>query len=90
MRYAEGFEQLGARVFPQFAGLILLEAVKQTFAVKPKGLKAPARVFVPGALKPARVQMPETAAAHDLRYDKPAALQRSKVLDSCRNRLSFK
>lgn len=53
-RYAEGFEQVGARVFPRFSGLILLEAVKQTFAVKPKGLRAPARVFVPGALKPAR------------------------------------
>ena len=53
-RYAEGFEQVGARLWPRFAGLILLEAVKQTFAVKPKGLKAPARAFVPGALKPAR------------------------------------
>ena len=53
-RYAEGFEQAGARLWPRFAGLILLEAVKQTFATKPKGLGAPARVFVPGALRPAR------------------------------------
>ena len=53
-RYAESFEQAGARLWPRFAGLILLEAVKQTFAVKPKGLGAPARVFVPGALRPAR------------------------------------
>jgi SAM-dependent methyltransferase len=53
-RYAEGFEQIGARLWPRFAGLILLEAVKQTFAVKPKGLRAPARVFAPGALQPAR------------------------------------
>ena len=52
--YAEGFEQAGARLWPRFAGLILLEAVKQTFAVKPKGLGAPARVFAPGALRPAR------------------------------------
>jgi len=53
-RYAEGFEQVGARLWPRFAGLILLEAVKQTFAVKPRGLRAPARVFAPGALQPAR------------------------------------
>jgi SAM-dependent methyltransferase len=53
-RYAEGFEQVGARLWPRFSGLILLEAVKQTFAVKPKGMRAPARAFVPGALKPAR------------------------------------
>jgi hypothetical protein len=30
----------------------MLEAVKQTFAVKPKGRRAPARVFVPGVLAP--------------------------------------
>jgi hypothetical protein len=76
MRYAEGFEQMGARVAPQFAGLILLEAVKQTFAVKPKGLKAPARVFVPGALKPARSPLPDGVGARDLRFDNPVAVQR--------------
>lgn len=52
--YAEGFEQVGARLWPRFAGLILLEAVKQTFAVKPKGLAVTARAFLPGALRPAR------------------------------------
>jgi hypothetical protein len=57
-RYAETFEQAGARLWPRFAGLILLEAVKQTFAVKPKGLGAPARVFAPGALRPAHVSLP--------------------------------
>jgi SAM-dependent methyltransferase len=56
-RYAEGFEQVGARLWPRFAGLILLEAVKQTFAVKPKGLGAPVRAFAPGALRPARVSL---------------------------------
>ena len=90
VRYAEGFEQLGARVFPQFAGLILLEAVKQTFAVKPKGLKAPARVFVPGALKPARVALALEGGATDLRYDKSVAVQHSRVLDCRPNRLSFR
>jgi SAM-dependent methyltransferase len=46
-RWAEGFEQAGARLWPAFSGLILMEAVKQTFAVKPKGVKQRARVFAP-------------------------------------------
>lgn len=36
-RWAEGFEQAGSRIWPSFAGLVLMEAVKQTFAVKPRG-----------------------------------------------------
>jgi SAM-dependent methyltransferase len=39
-RWAEGFEQAGSRLWPGFAGLLLMEAVKQTYAVKPKGVKA--------------------------------------------------
>ncbi|HEV2363178.1 MAG TPA: methyltransferase domain-containing protein [Caulobacteraceae bacterium] len=50
-RWAEGFEHAGALLWPPFAGLILMEAVKQTFAVKPKGLRA--RVALPRALRPA-------------------------------------
>lgn len=44
-RWAEGFEWLGARLWPPFAGVILVEAVKQTFAVRPQGARArvPAR-----------------------------------------------
>ncbi|MEO8925726.1 MAG: methyltransferase domain-containing protein [Caulobacteraceae bacterium] len=44
-RWAEGFEQVGARLWPPFAGLILMEVVKQTYAVRPQGLRArgPAR-----------------------------------------------
>jgi SAM-dependent methyltransferase len=49
-RWAEGFEQVGAWVWPRFAGLILMEAVKQTYAVKPSGVKARARVFNPVAI----------------------------------------
>src|SRR5579871_1618143 len=49
-RWAEGFEQAGAVLWPPFAGLILMEAVKQTFAVKPRGARARARVFAPGVL----------------------------------------
>ena len=47
--WAEAFEQVGSRLWPQFSGLILLEAVKQTFAVKPKAprLRAKAPVLRP-------------------------------------------
>ena len=45
--WAEGFEQAGSRLWPGFAGLVLMEAVKQTFAVKPKGVRARARVAKP-------------------------------------------
>ena len=43
-RWAEPLEQLGAKALPPMGGLILMEAVKQTFAVKPRGAVAPARV----------------------------------------------
>ena len=48
--WAEGFEQAGSRVWPGFAGLLLMEAVKQTFAVKPRGVRvraAPRPVLAP-------------------------------------------
>lgn len=65
-RHAEAFERLGARLWPRFAGLILIEAVKQTFAVKPAGRRAPARVFAPGALRPAGVgRLSERSGADD-------------------------
>lgn len=48
--YADVFEQIGSRLFPPASGLILLEAVKQTYAVKPAGSRAPA--FSPGRLRP--------------------------------------
>ncbi len=51
--WAEAFERIGARLWPPLAGVILLEAVKQTFAVKPKGRRVRARVFAPGPLQPA-------------------------------------
>lgn len=46
-RWAEGFEQAGSRLWRPFAGLLLMEAVKQTFAVKPKGARARVRVARP-------------------------------------------
>ena len=43
-RWAEGFEQAGALLWPSFAGVILLEAIKQTFATRPVGRAAPAAI----------------------------------------------
>lgn len=45
--WAEGFEQAGSRLWPGFAGLLLMEAVKQTFAVKPQGSRARVRAARP-------------------------------------------
>ena len=51
-RWADGLEQAGSWFWPMWSGLILIEAVKQTFAIRPQGRPAPARVFAPGALAP--------------------------------------
>ena len=62
-RWADGLEQTGAWAWPMMSGLILLEAVKQTFAVRPKGHVARERVFVPAALRPQPAsKAPERAA----------------------------
>ncbi|MDB5477198.1 MAG: SAM-dependent methyltransferase [Phenylobacterium sp.] len=45
--WAEGFEQAGSRLWPGFAGLVLMEAVKETFAVKPRGARVRARAARP-------------------------------------------
>jgi SAM-dependent methyltransferase len=63
-RWAEGFERTGARLWPGLSGLILLEAVKQTFAMKPKGRRAPARVFAPAGLRPAAAHKQPKSASH--------------------------
>lgn len=62
-RWAEGFEQAGSRFWPGFAGLLLMEAVKQTFAVKPKGSRARARAASP-VLLPAPGGAPVGSAPH--------------------------
>jgi SAM-dependent methyltransferase len=53
-RWAEGFEQAGSRLWPKFAGVVLTEAVKQTFALKPKPARVRARI-APPLLAPAPV-----------------------------------
>jgi hypothetical protein len=55
--WADGFEQAGALAWPRFAGVILMEAAKVTFAVRPKGrgAKAPSRARPAFAPAPAPV-----------------------------------
>jgi SAM-dependent methyltransferase len=55
VRWSEGFEQVGALLWPSFAGVILMEAVKQTFAVRPKGRVARTPVRVRPGFAPAPV-----------------------------------
>ena len=48
---ADGFEEVGRRLFPGFAGLILLEATRQAYArVRPRGAVATVEALAP--LKP--------------------------------------
>ena len=52
-RWAGAFERVGARLWPPFAGVILMEAGKQTFAVIPKGVRQRVRstpVFQPAPI----------------------------------------
>ncbi len=55
--WAEGVEQIGARLWPGFSGVILMEAVKPMFAVRTQGRPARARVFAP-VLTPAGAPIP--------------------------------
>jgi hypothetical protein len=63
--WAEVWEQAGSRLWPPLSGLILLEAVKQTFAVKAKAVRARPRVLVP-ALQPAGAGAPAREGAGPL------------------------
>lgn len=65
-RWAEGFEQAGSRLWPRFAGLLLMEAVKQTFAVKPQGSRARVRAVRP-VLLPAPAPVSQAPAGSPLR-----------------------
>jgi SAM-dependent methyltransferase len=70
-RWADGFEQIGSRVWPAFAGVILMEAVKQSFAVKPKGVRAKVRARQPGILAPAPAPQPIGRGPFDGRSSRP-------------------
>lgn len=45
--WAEGFEQVGSRAWPALSGLVLMEAVKQTFAIKARPARVRGRVARP-------------------------------------------
>jgi SAM-dependent methyltransferase len=40
--WAEAIEQIGSRLAAPASGVVMMEAIKQTFAVRPKGVLAPA------------------------------------------------
>jgi SAM-dependent methyltransferase len=44
---AETFEQAGSRLWPRFSGVVLIEAVKQTYAIKARPQRARSRVVRP-------------------------------------------
>jgi hypothetical protein len=52
---ADVFEPLGAQLWPGLSGLILLEAVKQTYAIKPRAQPARVRLGLPGLARPGAV-----------------------------------
>jgi SAM-dependent methyltransferase len=62
--WAEGWEQVGSRIWPGFAGVLLMEAVKQTFAVKPRAVRA--RVPTRGLLAPVPSGAPFSEAPQSL------------------------
>ncbi|MDB5453864.1 MAG: Methyltransferase type 11 [Caulobacteraceae bacterium] len=78
-RWAEGFEQIGAWIWPMLSGVILMEAVKQTFAVKPRGSRVAARVFRP-VLQPSPAgYVPESRAPHAIVGEQALDENASKV-----------
>ena len=78
-RWAEGFEQAGSRLWPGFSGVLLMEAVKQTFAVKPRAARA--RVPQRGLLSPVPSGAPFS--------ETPANGARGHLLDQAGEGLSF-
>jgi len=51
--WAEGFEQVGSKIWPGSAGLILLEACKRTYAVRPEPAANLLETLIPEILQPA-------------------------------------
>jgi SAM-dependent methyltransferase len=56
--WADGFEQVGSRVWPGSAGLVMLEAVKRNFALKAKPVRARLANPLPGVLAPVPTPIP--------------------------------
>jgi SAM-dependent methyltransferase len=83
-RWAEGFEQVGSRLWPGISGLVLMEAVKQTFAVKPRAVRA--RVPTRGLLSPVPSGAPFSTAPIS---KAPGAASGRKALEPGGDGLSF-
>jgi SAM-dependent methyltransferase len=79
--WAEGFEQIGSRLWPGFSGVVLMEAVKQTFAVKPRAARARIRPGR-GALAPVPGGAPVSRA--------PPGTSANSLLEAGPEGLSFK
>ncbi len=62
--WAEGVEQVGARLWPGFSGVILMEAIKPKFALRSSGKPVRARVFAP-VLNPAGAPIPTANTTSD-------------------------
>lgn len=77
--WADSFEQAGSRLWPHFSGLVLVEAVKQTFAVRPRGAKVRARIIPPllapqpGAQPASKSPGPPVAVRHPLGWRRRSA-----------------
>ena len=69
--HAELIEQLGSRLMTPMSGVILLEAVKQTFAVKPRGARAPAALPPRLAPQPAAMTQRDLVCAAEIRHSLP-------------------
>jgi SAM-dependent methyltransferase len=63
--WADVFEPLGARLWPGLSGLILLEAVKQTYAIKPRPKAARVRVALPGLARPGAISQASAPPRQD-------------------------
>ncbi len=76
--WAEGIEQVGAKLWPGFSGVILMEATKPKFALRSQGKPVRARVFAP-VLAPTAAPVPST--------NTPAPVA---LLDECSRRPSLR
>ncbi len=65
--WADGLEHLGARFWPGFSGVILIEAVKQTFALRPRVNPARSGTQLRPALAPVSAGLGARSTAVDQR-----------------------
>ena len=78
--WAEGMEQMGSRLWPGFSGVLLMEAVKQTFAVTPRAARA--------RIQPGRAALAPVPGGAPISRTPQARLANS-LLEAGREGLSF-